>query len=136
MSSRPMIPRPPRMKGSNTAQNDGIQGAAGYGGMGEPDADDMQGKEPAEQAGYMELEGAQKDADCQIVQVDGGVSSELGCCNEFQPQEGTQVFSCGTCSFVTGGAQEQGQDSDKVTSAGQNEPGQTNRDAVNNWGEI
>jgi len=134
MASRPMIPRPPKpMKGSNTTTNDAASVAPGYG---EPDMDDMAGKEPAEQAGYMELEGAQKDADCQIVAVPGGVSSDLGCCNEFQPQEGTQVFSCGTCTFVTGGQQEQGQDSDKVTSASQNEPGQTNRDAVNNWGEI
>ncbi len=131
MAARPMIPRPP-MKASNTATNDSTASAAP--GMGQMDAG---GKEPAEQAGYMELEGAQKDADCQIVAVPGGVSSDLGCCNEFQPQEGTQLFSCGTCVFVTGAAGEQGTDSDKVTSDGQNEPGSnSNRDAVNNFGEI
>jgi hypothetical protein len=56
----------------------------------------------AEQAGYMELSGAQKDGDCHKVQVDGGVSRELGCCNEFQPQsEQTQRFDCGDCEYVT-----------------------------------
>lgn len=59
-----------------------------------------QGKESAEQAGYMELQGAQKDADCSKVQVDGGVSSELGCCNEFQPNDGAQEFECGQCQFL------------------------------------
>ncbi len=54
----------------------------------------------AEAAGYMELEGAEKDADCATVEVDGGVSSDLGCCNLFDPQEGTDTFSCGTCEYV------------------------------------
>jgi hypothetical protein len=52
----------------------------------------------AEAAGYMELAGARKDADCEIVQVNGGVSKELGCCNLFKPETGTQKFSCGTCT--------------------------------------
>lgn len=55
----------------------------------------------AEQAGYMELPGAVKDAGCQIVAVPGGVSSKLGCCNLFQLRTGAQEkFSCGTCKFV------------------------------------
>jgi hypothetical protein len=58
------------------------------------------GKEPEEQAGYMELDGAQKDADCSKVQVEGGVSSDLGCCNEFQPQQGAAEFKCGNCTFL------------------------------------
>ncbi len=66
------------------------------------DAVDMSsgGKMPSDQAGYMELDGAVKDADCSKVQVDGGVSSDLGCCNEYNPQEGSQEFRCGTCTFL------------------------------------
>ncbi len=53
-------------------------------------------------AGYMELNGATKDADCEIVEVKGGVSRKLGCCDLFWPEneETTKVFSCGTCEFV------------------------------------
>jgi hypothetical protein len=51
----------------------------------------------AEQAGYMELEGAKKDSDCEVVEVEGGVSSKLGCCNLFDPEDGVKLFSCGTC---------------------------------------
>ena len=64
------------------------------------DSSDPQGRMPGDQAGYMELEGAQKDGDCSKVAVDGGISKELGCCNEFDPQPKTQQFSCGTCTFV------------------------------------
>lgn len=69
-----------------------------------------QGKMDEQSAGYMELDGAQKDADCQIVDVQGGVSQQLGCCNEFQPQDGAQEFRCGTCMYVEPG--EQGSDSE------------------------
>ncbi len=52
-------------------------------------------------AGYMELNGATKDADCEIVEVDGGVSSKLGCCDLFWPEnKQTKKFSCGTCEFI------------------------------------
>ena len=51
-------------------------------------------------AGYMELAGAKKDGDCKIVEVDGGISKDLGCCNLFKPEsEKVQKFSCGTCHF-------------------------------------
>jgi hypothetical protein len=53
-------------------------------------------------AGYLELEGAVKDADCEVVEVGGGVSSELGCCNNFSEKPSAKKFSCGTCTFVTG----------------------------------
>jgi hypothetical protein len=54
----------------------------------------------AEEAGYMELAGAKKDADCHKVKVSGGVSLELGCCNKFQPEsDKVSKFSCGTCKF-------------------------------------
>lgn len=67
------------------------------------------GKETGEQAGYMELDGAQKDADCSKVQVDGGVSSDLGCCNEFEPMQGATEFKCGTCTMLQkSGAPEEG----------------------------
>jgi len=125
MATRPMIPRPPKPMGktSNTAPNDAMATAPGDGQMG-----DAQGKESAEQAGYMELDGAQKDADCQIVTVPGGVSSQLGCCNEFTPQEGAQTFSCGTCNFVTEGQQQP----DMSQMPGE----QSSSEPVNNMGEI
>lgn len=67
------------------------------------DSTDPQGRMSADAAGYMELEGAQKDGDCQKVAVEDGISKELGCCNEFDPQPKTQKFSCGTCTLVTEG---------------------------------
>lgn len=62
--------------------------------------DQSQPKIPEAQAGYMELAGAQKDGDCSKVEVEGGVSLDRGCCNEFQPEdESTDTFSCGNCKF-------------------------------------
>lgn len=58
-------------------------------------------KESGAQAGYMELKDAKKDADCSKVEVPGGVASDRGCCNLFQPESGsTSVFSCGTCHHL------------------------------------
>jgi hypothetical protein len=52
-------------------------------------------------AGYMELSGAQKDADCKKVQVTGGVSTQLGCCNYFEPEKrSVQQFRCGNCEYL------------------------------------
>jgi hypothetical protein len=60
-------------------------------------------KIPQEQAGYMELAGAQKDGDCSKVTVDGGVSLDLGCCNYFEPQdESVDRFCCGECEYGSG----------------------------------
>jgi hypothetical protein len=57
----------------------------------------------AAQAGYMELAGAGKDADCRKVSVPDGISSELGCCNEFSPQaRDTKRFRCGDCEYKKG----------------------------------
>lgn len=55
----------------------------------------------AQAAGYMELEGATKDADCSVVEVPDGVSSEKGCCNNFWPPT-AKKFSCGECDYVEG----------------------------------
>lgn len=52
-----------------------------------------------EYAGYMELEGAQKDGNCLIVRVDGGISKEKGCCNVYTPKPGAERFGCGQCKF-------------------------------------
>ena len=53
------------------------------------------------EAGYLELRGAQKDAQCEIVDVPGGVSKDLGCCNLFKVEnQDTQIFSCGTCFYL------------------------------------
>ena len=58
-------------------------------------------KIPSTAAGYMELAGAKKDAQCRKVEVSGGVSKGLGCCNEFHPEsKDTSKFSCGTCEYV------------------------------------
>ena len=55
----------------------------------------------AEQAGYLELPGAVKDADCEVVEVDGGVSSERGCCNSYAWRSGNpKGFSCGQCKYL------------------------------------
>lgn len=55
----------------------------------------------AEQAGYMELSGAKKDADCHKVKVAGGVSTHRGCCNKFEPEKRTcDGFRCGNCEYV------------------------------------
>ena len=53
-----------------------------------------------EAAGYMELKGARKSADCRIVAIPGGISLLLGCCNKFEPvNDSVQKFSCGTCEY-------------------------------------
>lgn len=61
------------------------------------------GRLTAAQAGYMELASAKKDADCRKVEVAGGISKELGCCNEFQPEaRTTKRFRCGDCEYRKG----------------------------------
>lgn len=56
---------------------------------------------PSQTAGYMELPGATKDADCKRVEVHGGVSSDLGCCNLFEwMKDRSKKFSCGTCEYL------------------------------------
>ena len=58
-------------------------------------------KIPSAKASYMELRGAKKDAGCRKVEVAGGVSKELGCCNYFSPEsDDTQRFRCGDCEYV------------------------------------
>ena len=56
----------------------------------------------AEDAEYMELAGAVKDADCKKVFVRGGVSKKLGCCDKFDPEDASvKNFRCGTCEYLT-----------------------------------
>jgi hypothetical protein len=57
-------------------------------------------KVSAKSVDYMELKGAVKDADCEHVEVSGGVSSDLGCCNDFDPDRGAKEFKCGTCEYL------------------------------------
>lgn len=55
----------------------------------------------AKEAEYMELSGAVKDAGCNLVIVQGGVSSELGCCDRFSPKDSSvQEFECGECKHL------------------------------------
>jgi len=66
------------------------------------DVTGKKGKIPSAQAGYMELSGAVKDGGCKIVEVAGGISRLLGCCNKFSPESSdTQRFRCGSCEYVT-----------------------------------
>lgn len=54
----------------------------------------------AAQAEYMELRGAVKDGDCEIVDVPGGISKERGCCDRFLPDSPSVTeFRCGKCKF-------------------------------------
>ncbi|HUX66400.1 MAG TPA: hypothetical protein VMV31_02810 [Terriglobales bacterium] len=62
------------------------------------------GRVSEQTAGYMELEGAQKSGDCSLVEVEGGVSAERGCCNLFAPQAGADEFRCGECQHFEGAA--------------------------------
>lgn len=56
----------------------------------------------AKSAGYLELQGAQKDADCRKVRVSGGISKQLGCCNLYQPESSSvRQFKCGVCEYVS-----------------------------------
>ena len=58
---------------------------------------------PAHTAGYMELVGPDKDADCRKVEVKGGVASNRGCCNHFEPKTPqVESFHCGECEFRKG----------------------------------
>ena len=55
-------------------------------------------------AGYMELPGAVKDAGCSKVDVPGGVSKDLGCCNLYEPKnDQVTEFRCGECEYLVGG---------------------------------
>lgn len=56
------------------------------------------GKTSQEEAGYMELSGAVKDSTCAI--VEGKVSSRLGCCNLFRPEDNADEFRCGECDWL------------------------------------
>lgn len=56
-------------------------------------------KVSAHAAGYMELRGAKKDGDCDAVNVPGGISLNLGCCNLFDPKaRSVDRFRCEDCS--------------------------------------
>lgn len=70
----------------------------------------------AADAGYMEFPGAIKDADCKHVDVAGGVSSELGCCNEFAWDGTEKEFECGTCTFLIGEHNEENENGHQRTS--------------------
>src|SRR5579859_6501503 len=57
---------------------------------------------PADKAGYVELPGATKDGDCNVVAVQGGISLQKGCCNNFALGAGApKEFKCGSCKFHT-----------------------------------
>jgi hypothetical protein len=65
----------------------------------------------AQEAGYLELPGAVKDADCEVVEVDGGVSSERGCCNSFGWKSAdVEYFRCGECKYLAGQEERDGEE--------------------------
>lgn len=50
---------------------------------------------------YEELPGAVKDADCEAVEVEGGVSKDGGCCQTWErANQDVDKFACGTCKFL------------------------------------
>ena len=80
-------------------------------------------KIPEAQAGYMELAGAQKDGGCSKVDVQGGVSLDLGCCNFFEPQDqSTDSFRCGECKYGSE-AQDKSEQNDTSGMTTQESPG-------------
>jgi hypothetical protein len=69
--------------------------------LGKPVIRGSDGRLSANTVDYTELPGAKKDADCRHVQVPDGVSTQLGCCNDFEYEEGNpKQFRCGTCEYV------------------------------------
>lgn len=54
-------------------------------------------KTTARAAGYMELDGAVKDGDCNVVEVKDGVSGDKGCSNLFRPISKAKQFNCENC---------------------------------------
>lgn len=62
-------------------------------------------KVTAANAVYVELKGARKDADCSLVDVRGGVSSQKGCCDLFYEKPDADNFHCGDCIYVRGRGQ-------------------------------
>ena len=63
-----------------------------------------------QEAGYLELPGAKKDADCNVVEVEGGVSSERGCCNSFKwASQNVEYFRCGECKYLSGQQERNGE---------------------------
>lgn len=51
-------------------------------------------------SGYMELDGAEKDGGCKVVDVPGGVSKQKGCCNLFKKTAKSDEFRCGECGYL------------------------------------
>lgn len=54
----------------------------------------------AKGAHYMELQGATKSADCSVVRVPQGVSTDKGLCYRFSAKSGAACFCCGDCTHV------------------------------------
>ena len=80
-------------------------------------------KIPEAQAGYMELAGAQKDGACSKVDVQGGVSLDLGCCNFYEPQDpSVDQFKCGECKYGSD-SQDKSEQNDTSGMTNQSSPG-------------
>lgn len=97
-----------------TAQ--GIRGMPGVSDAGpDPNAmppDDGAGaKVSSQEANYKELPGATKNAECDKVNVPGGVSSEGGTCSLWRGQPQAQGFTCGDCVHL-GTADEENSESE------------------------
>lgn len=54
----------------------------------------------ADSAGYEELDGAVKDADCKVVKVKDGISNDKGCCCLWKRKGQPEYFQCGTCIYT------------------------------------
>jgi len=73
------------------------------------DAEHDGGRVSEQAAGYMELEGADKSGECDLVAVPGGVSGTRGCCNLFDPDADAEAFQCGDCKHFSGEQTQSGQ---------------------------
>jgi hypothetical protein len=61
------------------------------------------GKTSAAAAGYMELAGAEKDGQCDVVEVAGGVSLDSGMCRKlFDAESDADEFCCDDCTHSSG----------------------------------
>lgn len=71
----------------------------------------------------MELAGAQKDGACSKVDVQGGVSLDLGCCNFYEPQDpSVDQFKCGECKYGSD-SQDKSEQNDTSGMTNQSSPG-------------
>jgi hypothetical protein len=85
------------------------------------------------EAGYLELPGATKDGDCNVVEVQGGISKGRGCCNSFKwASEDVEGFKCGECKYLEGAEESEGGEYGENKPLGKKEAGRMSFEDVLN----